>query len=80
MSEKGVSIEEETGIVRFHVYLPRRDYETLERVRRLTGKRSLAETLRAALRVYDVLQEGIRTGKHVVLKDETTETRVVEAS
>jgi Ribbon-helix-helix protein, copG family len=56
-------------IVRFNLYLPKEAYEALERLQQLSGKRSLAETVRAALKLYHVVQEGIGEGKEIMLVD-----------
>lgn len=56
-------------VVRFNLYLPREAYEQLEQLQNLSGKRSLAETIRAALKLYQVVQEGIVEGKDVLLVD-----------
>ncbi len=45
--------KENRDVVRFNVYLPQESYDKLEELRVKTGKRSLAETLRAALKLYD---------------------------
>lgn len=65
----------ETTVVRFNLYLPQDAYEALERLQQLTGKRSLSETVRAALKLYHVVQEGIDDGKEVVLFDRTNNER-----
>ncbi len=62
-------ISQEKDVVRFNVYLPREAYEALERLQQLSGKRSLAETIRSALKLYDVVQQGVRDGKEVLLYD-----------
>lgn len=56
-------------VVRFNVYLPREAYESLERLRKLSGKRSLAETIRSALQLYLVVQEEVDEGKVLFLED-----------
>ncbi len=62
-------------IVRFNLYLPKEAYVALERLQQLTGKRSLAETVRAALKLYRVVQEGIDDGKEIMLVDKTTKEK-----
>jgi hypothetical protein len=62
-------------IVRFNLYLPKEAYEALERLQQLSGKRSLAETVRAALKLYHVVQEGIEEGKEVMLVDKKTKEK-----
>jgi len=62
-------------IVRFNLYLPKEAYESLERLQQLSGKRSLAETVRAALKLYHVVQEGIEDGKEVMLVDKVTKEK-----
>jgi hypothetical protein len=62
-------------IVRFNLYLPKEAYEALERLQQLSGKRSLAETVRAALKLYNVVQEGIGDGKEVVLVHKQTKEK-----
>ena len=62
-------------IVRFNLYLPKEAYEALERLQQLSGKRSLAETVRAALKLYHVVQEGIGEGKEVMLVDKQTKEK-----
>ncbi len=61
--------------VRFNLYLPKEAYEALERLQQLSGKRSLAETVRAALKLYHVVQEGIGEGKEVMLVDKQTKEK-----
>jgi hypothetical protein len=56
-------------VVRFNVYLPREAYESLEQVRQLSGKRSLAETIRSALQLYLVIQEELERGKEIILEN-----------
>lgn len=56
-------------VVRFNVYLPREAFEALGRLRKLSGKRSLAETIRSALQLYLVLQEELDEGKEIILED-----------
>jgi hypothetical protein len=60
---------EKSEVVRFNVYLPREAYDALERLRQLSGKRSLAETIRSALQLYLVLQEELDGGKEIFLED-----------
>lgn len=62
-------------VVRFNLYLPKDAYEALERLQLLSGKRSLAETVRAALKLYHVVQEGIGEGKEVMLVDKQTKEK-----
>ena len=62
-------------VVRFNLYLPRESYEALEELQALSGKRSLAETIRAALRLYHVVQEGIGEGKEVILIDKESKEK-----
>ena len=47
---------EEEKLVRFKLYLPRDAYDVLEELRLMTGKRTIQETLRAALKVYSFVQ------------------------
>jgi hypothetical protein len=54
--------------VRFNVYLPREAYAKLEELRELTGRRSLAETIRAAVNLYMSIQEEIEDGKEIFMK------------
>jgi hypothetical protein len=61
--------------VRFNLYLTKEVYDSLERLRVLSGKRSIAETIRSALRLYNVVQEGIDEGKDVMLIDRNTKER-----
>ncbi len=68
-----VSSEKDT--VRFNLYLPKEAYEALERLQQLTGKRSLAETIRSALKLYHVVQQGIEDGKDVLLVDRDSKER-----
>jgi hypothetical protein len=65
----------EADAVRFNVYLPREAYESLEKLRKLSGKRSLAETIRSALKLYLIVQEGLEDGKHVILEDKSGKER-----
>jgi metal-responsive CopG/Arc/MetJ family transcriptional regulator len=60
---------EKSDVVRFNVYLPREAYESLERLRQLSGKRSLAETIRSALQLYLVIREEVEGGKQVILEN-----------
>lgn len=60
-------------MVRFNLYLPSKVYEALEKLRVLTGKASLAETIRSALKVYELLQESGASGKGIILKDRKTQ-------
>lgn len=62
-------------MVRFNLYLPREVYDALEKLRALTGKASLAETIRSALKVYELLQESGKNGKDLILKDRKTKTQ-----
>ena len=71
----GTNAAKEKEIVRFNLYLPKEAFEALERLQHLTGKRSLAETIRAALKLYDVVQQGIEEGKDVVLVDRQTKEK-----
>jgi hypothetical protein len=60
-------------MVRFNLYLPREVYEALEKLRVQTGKASLAETIRSALKVYELLQESGASGKDIILRDRKTQ-------
>jgi hypothetical protein len=62
-------------IVRFNLYLPKDAYESLSRLQQLSGKRSLAETVRAALKLYHVVQQGLEDGKEVMLIDKESNIR-----
>lgn len=64
-----------SDVVRFNVYLPREAYEDLERLRQMSGKRSLAETIRSALRLYLIVQEELEDGKELVLEDKEGKER-----
>jgi hypothetical protein len=59
-------------MVRFNLYLPREVYDALEKLRVLSGKASLAETIRSALKVYELLQESGASGKDIILRDRKT--------
>lgn len=61
--------EAKVGMVRFNLYLPREVYDALEELRTRTGKGSIAETIRSALKVYDLLNKG---DKEVVVRDPKT--------
>jgi len=61
-----------SDMVRFNLYLPREVYEALEKLKILTGKASLAETIRSALKVYELLQASGESGKDVILRDRKT--------
>jgi hypothetical protein len=61
--------------VRFNLYLPKDAYEALERLQELTGKRSLAETIRSALKLYHVVQQGIDEGKDIMLVDRASKEK-----
>lgn len=63
------------GGVRLNVYLPPEAYVNLEKLQKLTGKRSLAETIRAALKLYLVIQEEIDEGKDLIFEDKEGEVR-----
>jgi Ribbon-helix-helix protein, copG family len=56
-------------VVRFNVYLPREAFEALGRLRKMSGKRSLAETIRSALQLYLVIQEELGDGKEIILEN-----------
>jgi hypothetical protein len=56
-------------VVRFNLYLPRDAYEALEELQSTSGKRSMAETIRAALRLYEIVHQGVGEGKDVFLMD-----------
>jgi metal-responsive CopG/Arc/MetJ family transcriptional regulator len=56
-------------VVRFNVYLPREAYDSLEQLRQMSGKRSLAETIRSALQLYLVIQEEMERGKEIILEN-----------
>lgn len=68
--------------VRFNLYLPQPAYDTLKKLQVLSGKRSLAETVRAALKLYTVVKEGEQDGKLLMMVDKKTREqeiiRVVE--
>ena len=65
MAEK----EQNKDIVRFNLHLPREVFDKLKELQEMTGKSSLAETVRAALKVYHQIQESQDAGKHLVLVD-----------
>lgn len=71
----GTNTVREKDTVRFNLYLPKEAFEALERLQQLAGKRSLAETIRSALKLYHVVQEGIEEGKDVMLVDRETKER-----
>jgi hypothetical protein len=58
-----------SDVVRFNVYLPREAFQALERLRELSGKRSLAETIRSALGLYLIVQEEMGEGKELILEN-----------
>ena len=62
-------------VVRFNVYLPRKAFEALERLRKTSGKRSLAETIRSALSLYMVIQPELDEGKQLILEDKDGKDR-----
>lgn len=55
---------------RFNLYLPEEAYDALKTLQQLTGKTSLAETIRSALRFYLVVQEARSAGKELYFMDE----------
>lgn len=55
--------------VRFNLYLPKEVYEGLEETRQLTGKSSIAETVRSAVKLYQLIQESLHEGKELYLQD-----------
>lgn len=59
--------------VRFNIYLPRKAYEALERLQKMSGKRSLAETIRSALSLYVVIQEELEDGKKLIVENKDGE-------
>jgi hypothetical protein len=63
-------------LVRFNLSLTRDQFTALMRLKDLTGKATLAETIRSALRLYDVTQTGISEGKQLILKDPKTNGQV----
>lgn len=65
MAEK----EQGKDIVRFNLHLPKDVFEKLKELQVMTGKSSLAETVRAALKVYHQIQESQDAGKRLVLVD-----------
>jgi hypothetical protein len=67
--------EGDKNIVRLNVYLSRDAYDALERLQQLTGKRSLAETVRSAVKLYSAIEEGVREGKEVFLYDKDKNER-----
>lgn len=71
----GANKSREKETVRFNLYLPKEAFEALERLQQLTGKRALAETIRSALKLYDVVQQGMEDGKDVMLVDRETKER-----
>ncbi len=79
LTTKATTAPRESGegkkVVRFNLYLPQESYEALERLQELSGKRSLAQTVRAALKLYHVIQEGAVNGKEVMLIDKKTKER-----
>ncbi len=67
--------------VRFNLYLPQEAYEALVKLQKMTRKKSLAETVRSALKLYRVVQEGRQAGKDVVLMDKEgkDKERIIES-
>ena len=53
--------------IRFNLYLPRDDYNRLKALQRLTGKLSMAETIRHAIAL-----QSATLGKTVILRDRKT--------
>ena len=74
-SNTKMATESGKDVVRFNLYLPKDAYEALQRLQQLSGKRSLAETIRSALRLYHVVQEGVEEGKEIMLYDRTNNER-----
>lgn len=65
----------EADVVRFNLYLPKEAFEALAELQKLTGKRSLAETVRAALRLYRVAQLGAEEDKELFLIDKKSKEK-----
>lgn len=63
-------------LVRFNLALTRDQFNALMRLKDLTGKGSLAETIRSALRLYDVTQTSMAEGKELIIKDPKTNDQV----
>jgi hypothetical protein len=64
MSDKKLK---EKDVVRFNVNLSKEAYDALVRLQRMSNKSSLAETLRDALKLYLVVEEGREDGKELYL-------------
>jgi len=62
-------------VVRFNVYLPREAYATLERLREMSGKRSLAETIRSAVQLYMAIQEELDDGNQLMVENKQSGDR-----
>lgn len=58
--------------VRFNLSITRQQFSALMRLKELTGKATLAETIRSALRLYDVTQTDMAKGKQLILRDPKT--------
>jgi len=67
----------EQSPVRFNVYLSRESYEALEKLRVMSGKKSLAETIRLAVQLSLVLQEELGEGSEVLF-ERNGKTRVLK--
>ena len=65
--------------VRLNIYMPRDSMDRLKRIQQLTGKRSGAEVVRSAVRLYRLLVEAEQDDKTVLLIDRESkeETRLV---
>ncbi len=55
--------------VRFNLYIPRDELADVEALSKRSGKRSIAETVRAALAFYRVVCEAAKAGKDLYLID-----------
>lgn len=63
--------------VRFNVYLSRRSFEALQKLRKMSGKKSLAETIRLAVQLSLVVQEELDEGGELVF-ERNGKTRIVK--
>lgn len=61
--------------VRFNIYLTKDAFEALERLQKLTGKQSMADTIRSAIRVYEAVQQSLNEGKSLEFVDRSTGER-----
>jgi hypothetical protein len=66
---------EKDDTVRFNLYLPKDVYDGLESLRQMTGKSSIAETVRSAVKLYQFIQENLHDGKELFLEDREENVR-----